>query len=929
MLPLRLKLSAFCSYLEETEIDFTRFGEKGLYLITGDTGAGKTTIFDAISYALYDAASGDLREQKLFRSKNATPDQPTFVELTFRSKGKMYTVRRSPEQERTAKRGSGTVMQPASATLTYYDDDKPRTVVLKKHDKTIDEIMGIDIKKFRQLSMIAQGAFMRVLNADTTEKTEILRAVFNTEQFEALQNELKETADRYKRSYETMNQSMIGEIRQLCCGPESPEASVLQETMERNRDVVTDLTPVCKLAQRLIEEDQSAFEAQSLKINEMEEALKKLNTEIGVAKGKAKARQAYCETEQKLNLAKQQLPLREQALDAVKENEQKAAALEADRKLMQEKLGDYQRLSQMRKDQILTAQKTESCRHTIETKSQSLEMLVQNCLSLKNELQSLNGCDAELERQNAAFHENHRKLEEFRDIARRFQALDRDKQDLRKKQQQFMLDQKNYETAMDSYKNANRLFLSEQAGIMAESLREGNPCPVCGSCEHPKPAQKHDAAPTQEQVEREQERADQANRILNASSAECSKAKAVVDRRETELSEISQRLFEKVLPVDELRQNVSEQGTHLRKQEEEMKPLLSSLQQKTARKQQIDQLLPQQEKEKENLTALLGEKKTELAALAEKSRNEQKNIAELEQSLPCQTEQEALAVIQKLNQQKNELLSAFKLAEKQRNDCLSQIDTLTHTLKSFGEIDLNSDETDLPALEQQAKTLNERKNLLQENTAEIRHRLLSNTGHLKYLVAHQEELLHLREYYLCANELSATANGRLTGGRDKITLEVFAQMKYFDSILALSNFRLRKMSNGKYEFIRSAEAPDKKGKSGLDIDVIDHDSGTKRSVKSLSGGESFMASLSLALGFSDVIQSTVGGVHLEAMFIDEGFGTLDEKALENAYRVFSDLSTDGSCLVGIISHVEDLKSRITNRIVVTKDLSGNSHAVIE
>ena len=216
-----------------------------------------------------------------------------------------------------------------------------------------------------------------------------------------------------------------------------------------------------------------------------------------------------------------------------------------------------------------------------------------------------------------------------------------------------------------------------------------------------------------------------------------------------------------------------------------------------------------------------------------------------------------------------------------------------------------------------------------EKANNLRMRISSNTGIYEYINKNSPLLTQLHDYYTELNELNLTANGRLTGGREKMTLEVFAQTKYFDSILSFANLRLRKMSNGKYEFKRSENALEKRAKSGLDIDVIDHDSATRRSVRSLSGGESFMASLSLALGFSDVIQSNVGGVHLETMFIDEGFGTLDDKALENAYRVFTDLSSDGSCLVGIISHVEDLKSRITNRIVVTKDPLGNSHAKIE
>ena len=285
--------------------------------------------------------------------------------------------------------------------------------------------------------------------------------------------------------------------------------------------------------------------------------------------------------------------------------------------------------------------------------------------------------------------------------------------------------------------------------------------------------------------------------------------------------------------------------------------------------------------------------------------------------------------IVELTTRRQALSTAFKEAEKKLSECRTTIREKKETLSGFGDISLKYEHEEIEKAENEVMLLKNENVLRGEKANNLRMRISSNTGIYEYINKNSPLLTQLHDYYTELNELNLTANGRLTGGREKMTLEVFAQTKYFDSILSFANLRLRKMSNGKYEFKRSENALEKRAKSGLDIDVIDHDSATRRSVRSLSGGESFMASLSLALGFSDVIQSNVGGVHLETMFIDEGFGTLDDKALENAYRVFTDLSSDGSCLVGIISHVEDLKSRITNRIVVTKDSLGNSHAKIE
>ena len=231
MLPIKLKICGFCSYLDETEIDFTRFGEKGLYLIAGDTGAGKTTIFDAITYALYGQASGDMRKPRLFRSQKASPDVPTYVELTFMSGGKKYKIRRNPEYMRRAKRGTGLTKQLPEAVLTVYDGDKPQEFVLTGLQRAgtkrtgsetdIESIIGIDAKKFKQLSMIAQGAFMKVLNADTETKNIILRSIFNTDNYKKIEQALKERAEKYERDHSMLNDEFVRRLSAAYCAEES------------------------------------------------------------------------------------------------------------------------------------------------------------------------------------------------------------------------------------------------------------------------------------------------------------------------------------------------------------------------------------------------------------------------------------------------------------------------------------------------------------------------------------------------------------------------------------------------------------------------------------------------------------------------------------------------------------------------------------
>ena len=300
MLPLKLKMSAFCSYLEETEIDFTKFGKKGLYLITGDTGAGKTTIFDAICYALYKEASGDLRDPKLFRSKNAPPDIPTYVELTFISKGKKYTVRRSPEYERASKRGDKTTVSKAEAFITYYNGDDTKTEALRKSDTVIEDIIGIDVKRFKQLSMIAQGAFMRVLNADTAEKTEILRAIFNTEKFGLMQEELKALSDKCREKYELESRRLIAEIQRSSCDEKSSFGDELSRLKETNSSFVTGTDKISELLLSIIAEDNEKLSVLMGEAKKSDELIGVRQTEIGKAKERENTRKIYLDTKNKL-----------------------------------------------------------------------------------------------------------------------------------------------------------------------------------------------------------------------------------------------------------------------------------------------------------------------------------------------------------------------------------------------------------------------------------------------------------------------------------------------------------------------------------------------------------------------------------------------------------------------------------------------------
>ncbi len=928
MLPLKLKMSAFCSYLNETTIDFTKFGKKGLYLITGDTGAGKTTIFDAISYALYGEASGDLRDPKLFRSKNAAPELPTYVELTFMSKGTKYMVRRNPEYERP-KRGGGTTKQSAEIELTIYDGDNAHTEKLKKNDNRITEIIGIDTKKFKQLSMIAQGAFMRVLNADTAEKTEILRAIFSTERFSILQEELKALAEKYRRDHEVLTNGMISRILQINCSENSAFAEETEQIKDKNTEVITNQEQTVQLLNKIIGEDQEKLHKTEKDITVTAEKMSALHTAIGKAEEREKRREQYLVTKEKLKKARQQLPLAQEQYDAVTDHEKRAGELEGQQKVLQEKLPEYARLERLRKELQQTETAITVTGKKAVTKSAKLAELVKTSEMLKKEREKLTDAAALCEKVKAASAEYETRIKTYRTIFKVINAYKGYVSEHQKALEQYKIDRDEMKNKQQKAAMLNTAFLDEQAGIIAESLMEGKPCPVCGSVEHPKIAHKREDAPSKQQVELARKQAEEWNEKASASAASCSRAEGLCNNTLQELEKKSEELYGEVKTPQDLEKSIEAAGKELRKKIDDQQQLIEQYNQQIERMEEINQKLPEIEKEIETTREEAEKLKTDGAVFMQKQTSLKESIILIENTLPFQSRDELDKAVKNLSKEALLLRQQFKAAEKNLNECISQIKAEETALKSFGQVTEESEKEEIRALKERADSLKKENDTRNQEFSAIRLRMDANRQILQYIEENMARYDKLQELYLQANELSNTANGKLTGGKDKITLEVFAQARYFDSILSLANLRLLKMSNGKYEFCRSEQALEKRSKSGLDIDVIDHDSATKRSVKSLSGGESFMASLSLALGFSDVIQSTVSGVHLETMFIDEGFGTLDEKALENAYRVFSELSNEGRCLVGIISHVEDLKSRISNRIVVTKDAAGNSHIRIE
>ena len=952
MRPLRLELSAFGPYAGRTVIDFTKFGESGLYLITGDTGAGKTTIFDAITYALYGRASGDIREPGMLRSKYAEAGVPTEVVLTFSYRDKTYTVKRNPEYERPAKRSgrakqsdvvldSGSTAginpespaasagkmtkQPADAELTYPDG----RIVTKTGNVTnaIEEILGIDYEQFVQIAMIAQGDFLKLLQADTKTRQEIFRRIFRTERYQALQNALKDEAMRLFGEIANARRSIDQYVR----GTSFDEEDVLSLTLKKAKEGGLPAAETDALLEEITRKDAATSELLDGQLQEMQEQMKRLSAGIERAKQLEDAEKRLAEAQKRRtelggaqSTAAEELAGAEKALQGAKTLADEAAALK-------ERFADYDLREQKKKEQAELKQSLETAQKQREKDESARTELAGALEKQKEEKKQLETAGEDREK-IARKKENAE--EKMADLAELTEEIEEHKEiagSLKKAQDDFLEKQRKAKTTRTDYDEKRRGFLAEQAGVLAASLQEGQPCPVCGSTEHPAPAVLSEGAPTQDELNAAEKAAEKADRqMVDAGNT----AAELRSKEETKLEQIrkkAENLLEKDVPTApaEIERRVEQRVEELRIQEESLGKALKEADDKIRRRQYLDESIPKLDKSLETLSDSLHRQEVGIAETGSKLENAGNEIARMDKDLKYPDKREAEKACASLLEQEAKIRKAHETAAHVLQDIEKQIAAADAAIKeqsaSIRQLKEQSAQ-DRAALEQEATELEQRIAAQRKRHTDLQARYRANYTALENIRSTSGDLEKLETKYGWLKTLSDTANGGLSG-KEKIMLETFVQMTFFDRIVERANTRFLVMSGGQYELARKVEAENNRSQSGLELDVIDHYNGSRRSVKTLSGGESFKASLSLALGLSDEIQSSAGGIRLDTMFVDEGFGTLDEDSLQQAMRALSGL-TENKRLVGIISHVGELKEKIEKQIVVSKDRSGGSHAEI-
>lgn len=969
MRPLKLKLSAFGPYKGVTDIDMEKLGESGLYLITGDTGAGKTTIFDAITFALFGEASGENRTAGMLRSKYAEPETPTEVEMRFRYRGQDYSVKRNPEYERPAKRGGGTTIQKADAELTLPDGavlTKPREV-----DRKILEILGVNHQQFSQIAMIAQGDFLKLLLADTKERQEIFRKLFETEHYKALQMQILSDAKRLFVEKEDARKAIEHYVQSTTVDPLSPLSLELEQA-HRGAMMTAD---VLSLLDRIIADDETRNAQLKTEIDEASAALEKISGHLTAIGAYQKLQSDLVRTKAQLEEAEPKLGVLQKHYEAEQAREPERKKLERRITVLTEMLPQYAELgtllqAQTTREKALEQLISEQAKRTAkQAKGQ------QQIEAAKQELQTLGSVEAELATKQAAQEANARKQNELRALQENYDALSRKHRALKTAQQALKTAMGRFEEADASYKEKNRAFLCEQAGILARDLKPGDRCPVCG---HAITGESHlatlsEGAPTEADVQKAQQLSEQLHREMDEKSRTANGLKGDYEASAQHVLQQCAMLIgdvkmqnpgapEAVADCEDTTETKHEGAAHrpsehsdaqaptgtvvtaavLNEGYQRMQAACADVQATAGVLEAAVKALTLQAKRKAGLEQQIPEAERKLEALSEEIRQAEAKQIELQTAqkavhdeiekqqakLPFPTEREARAEISRLDGLKTRADAALTQAEQALHTEEKTIAGLRGSLQQLEEQAKTAEGAQYdPEVERAEQT--RLSGLRQQRRAEadgVIARIENNKAQLTRIREGAAQLSEKERHYAWMSELSNTANGTVAGS-EKMTLETYIQTTYFDRILRRANTRLMIMSDAQYELVRRKSAENLKAQSGLELDVLDHYNGTLRSVKTLSGGESFKASLSLALGLSDEISSSVGGIRLDTMFVDEGFGSLDEDSLHAAIQALAEL-TEGHRLVGIISHVGELKQQIDKQLVVTKERAGGSQVEV-
>lgn len=875
MKPIQLVLSAFGPYVERTVIDFSALGEEGLFLIAGDTGAGKTTIFDAISFALYGEASGgkEKRKSKSFHSDYVSDQTETYVELTFRHRGETWWIRRNLEYQRPAKKkkdGMETTTRQVADAQMRNEDTGEEILRMDDVNRRVRELLGLTQDQFTQTVMIAQGDFLKILTASSDDRKKLFRDLFHTNLYVDLQSRLQEKNRACADEQKALEQVILSAEGKIDPEAEFAEREILLSYCGQ----IQHTDALCALLARLIEQEKAAQEQAKA---QKKEAADQIGALIAAMTEGERVNRDFVDWESKkarlaaLTAGQGEIDAQRAALAAAR----RAQQLETDEALMRRTRRDMDAQQAALSDAQAALEQAEKALPEAETRMKEAESRGGEIHALLAQAKQMEDCLpvlGEVERLKAALDTQKRELQRLTADSSRAQAA--------------------YTAAQNSY------YLS-QAGLLARELKAGQPCPVCGSTAHPCPAQITPETVTRQALEQAAKRRETAEKAQSDAATRLAANRAALDEREDRLRALK-------IEADETRQRLAAR-------------IDAAHRAAADRQREID--------EARSAYQALDKRKTAAQSAVDAA---QKQLAALEKDLRAKTE----AFEQKRTAHGFEDEASYRLAKRTNAD----IERLDREIRNYDEQKRTlaaqtheledklsgRQKTDLTALQnRRAAALDRQAKAENAEKAMVRKLTLHESAEREIRQANAA-IQKKRGKWQIIQELYTCCAGIAAGNpRAKLTFEAYVQQYYFRFVVAAANKRLTRLTDGMFTLRVMREAANRVSQSGLDLEVLDRSTGQARDVSTLSGGESFLASLALALGLSDAVQSQSGQIRMDAMFIDEGFGSLDENALRSSIDVLLELA-DGKRLIGIISHVQELEERIDKQIVVTKTPNGST-----
>ena len=891
MRPELLTMQAFGPYKDLTTIDFTKLDDHGIYLLTGPTGAGKTMIFDAIMYALYQTGSGEYRNKEdTFRNRNVPIDVKPFVRLTFSVLNKRYTI------ERTLRYKAKKDNKNLTDVKVYLKDESNNQLYtnLKEVNDKIIEIIGVDKNQFVQICMIAQGEFKKILNAKTQDRILIFRKLFNSEKYNELQDAILDDYLGLRRKHDDLTLSLY---------------SVLQNVEIDDRDELLSKyllsDKVDELLNKQIAKDRIKVDSDSEKAKLIDKQLVDIDISINKALQLKKDQEEINKQKLLVNDLNNQRIIVSEKLNKLISDDELISKIDDQINKINNDLNAYKQLDDLNK-------KLNSINISIDNTSKKLNKLNDDKQLNDKEIMKLEKIiddNSDIEAKSLKHSQLLKEWMQQKDVYQKYisdkKILDNDELLLNNKQGIFQDKYNIYLANKALYDKEYDRFLCNQAGILAKDLKDGEACPVCGSTSHVRLAKILDDVYSYEKL-------DELKKIVEVQSNECLQLSRDIASISARIKVAKETLDSIVVSdIDEINSNIKSLNALLladKKNNDKYKDALNKL--------------PLLKENGDKLNGLINDNSHMLVKLISDKDNVGVYYQDIKSKLSYDCLDSANKMLNKLKEQKKQILDNIRSLQEKIigiDNSISASKAIISTLQSkladskvFDIDKLNASKNELNKLKSELN--NEIKNtysILDKNI-----KILNNIKPIYLDINANEDKLQL------ISKINDTINGRSGKESGKIKLETYVQMKFLDEILIKCNLRLMAMTNDQYSLCRHKEADNRQSQTGLDIDVIDHYNNSIRPVSSLSGGESFKASMALALGLSDEIQAS-SKIKLETLFIDEGFGTLDDESLEAMMNILADLSNSNK-LIGIISHVEQLKQRIDKQIVVSKDSHGNS-----